>query len=64
MAGRREIVVTKTRKAVGSVQILKCASDVLYPRAGRVVLGYGTSARFDGYLKKQAAILKSASKTQ
>ena len=38
LAGRRETVVTKTRNAVDFSQILKYTSDVLYPRAEKIVL--------------------------
>mgnify|MGYP002074027940 FL=1 len=38
LAGRRETVVTKTRNAVDFAQILKYTSDVLYPRAEKIVL--------------------------
>ena len=38
LAGRRETVVTETRNAVDFAQILKYTSDVLYPRAEKIVL--------------------------
>lgn len=38
LAGRRETVVTETRNAVDFVQILKYTSDILYPRAEKIVL--------------------------
>ena len=38
LAGRRETVVTETRNAVDFTQILKYTSDVLYPRAEKIVL--------------------------
>ena len=38
LAGRRETVVTETRNAVDSAQILKYTSDVLYPRTEKIVL--------------------------
>lgn len=38
LAGRRETVVTNTRNAVDFAQILKYTSDVLYPRAEKIVL--------------------------
>lgn len=38
LAGRRETVVTETRNAVDLAQILKYTSDVLYPRAEKIVL--------------------------
>lgn len=41
LAGRRETVVTETRNAVDFAQILKYTSDILYPRAEKVVLVTG-----------------------
>lgn len=38
LAGRRETAVTETRNAVDFAQILKYTSDVLYPRAEKIVL--------------------------
>ena len=38
LAGRRETVVTETRNAVDFAQILKYTSDILYPRAEKIVL--------------------------
>lgn len=38
LAGRRETVVTETRTAVDFAQILRYTSDVLYPRAEKIVL--------------------------
>ncbi len=38
LAGRRETVVTETRNAVDFAQILKYTSDVLYPRAEKIIL--------------------------
>ena len=38
LAGRRETVVTETRNAVDFAEILKYTSDVLYPRAEKIVL--------------------------
>lgn len=38
LAGRRETVVTETRNAIDFAQILKYTSDVLYPRAEKIVL--------------------------
>lgn len=38
LAGKRETVVTETRNAVDYAQILKYTSDVLYPRAEKIVL--------------------------
>ncbi len=38
LAGRRETVVTETRDAVDLAQISKYTSDVLYPRAEKIVL--------------------------
>lgn len=38
LAGRRETVVTQTRTAQDFAQILKYTSDVLYPRAEKIVL--------------------------
>ncbi len=41
LAGWRETVVTETRNAVDFAQILKYTSDILYPRAEKVVLVTG-----------------------
>ena len=38
LAGRRETVVTQTRTAQDFAQILQYTSDVLYPRAEKIVL--------------------------
>ena len=38
LAGRRETVVTQTRTALDFAEILQYTSDVLYPRAEKIVL--------------------------
>lgn len=38
LAGRRETVVTQTRTAEDFAQILKYASDVLYPGTEKIIL--------------------------
>lgn len=38
LAGRRETIVTETRRAVDFAQILKHTLDVLYLRAKKIVL--------------------------
>ena len=38
LAGRRETVVTETRNAVDFARILEYVSDILYPRAEKIIL--------------------------
>lgn len=38
LAGRRETVVTETRTALDFAEVLKYTADILYPRAGKIVL--------------------------